>query len=745
MKPYQVRIFLFSLIILACSCERDSNRELAITRFDSVISLLDSIKKVYSNEIIAIEFSPNFKLLGISGKIGRENILTVWNLEDRTLQYQFSLFSWLIGQGFAFSYDSKHIAAHTDYGVITVYNAENGNLQQSLKGKGMVHCLSFSPIEKFLAAGYENTAVIWDLDLGKQIDGFPNRTEIKNEPKSSPDDPVELLSEFWDLIGSTKDLKAKADYVNDIAFSPNGRLIAVAQKNANNRGEVRIWDIKAGIKIKTLDDYEHGIEAVDFSPSGEKLAVGTSDNILELWDTNSWSSIKLLSESKPIGQTKMGTHHQYIINSVRFSPDGKILASGHQESYSDVLIRIWDVEKERDIWEFRGSRNEGKYDANSLQFSPNGRYLLCGGSRFISLFEIPALTASELLQIKPIDTRKSGNVDENNRLTLFPFITKGKYGFINTQGKIIVDPNFDDVNNFNEGFAAVQKDGKWGYINNKGHLAITPQYYTTHGNRNFSEGLACVCIGDISGAKCGYIDKSGKIVIPLQYAISGVFSEGLAWVGIDNKKGFINTDGVLVIQTKFKRVQSFSGGLAAVCLPEGEWGYSKWGFINTTGEFVIEPQFDDVSSFKEGYAQVEKGERQFYINKNGKAIIYPPSSFYNEGLAPVNVGSRLHGEWGYMDKNSNFIIEPQFKEALEFTENLAAVKTVEGKWGYIDRTGSFVIEPKFDFAKSFEYGIATVGVGGTPKHFFPYYARRHGTGKLGYIDRLGDYVWIQKD
>ena len=48
----------------------------------------------------------------------------------------------------------------------------------------------------------------------------------------------------------------------------------------------------------------------------------------------------------------------------------------------------------------------------------------------------------------------------------------GKCGYINTKGEQIVECKFDDAYDFNEGFARVKKDGKWGYINTKGCSVI---------------------------------------------------------------------------------------------------------------------------------------------------------------------------------------------------------------------------------------------------------------------------------
>ena len=81
-----------------------------------------------------------------------------------------------------------------------------------------------------------------------------------------------------------------------------------------------------------------------------------------------------------------------------------------------------------------------------------------------------------------------------------------KYGYINTKGEQIVECKFDDAYYFNEGFARVQKDGKWGYINTKGEQIIECKF---DGAWDFNEGFARVQ----KDGKWGYINTKGRPVI----------------------------------------------------------------------------------------------------------------------------------------------------------------------------------------------------------------------------------------
>lgn len=80
----------------------------------------------------------------------------------------------------------------------------------------------------------------------------------------------------------------------------------------------------------------------------------------------------------------------------------------------------------------------------------------------------------------------------------------------------------------------------------------------------------------------------------------------------------------------------------------------------------------------------------------------------------------INGKWGYVDSSGEFVIKPQFDEALPFKENLAAVK-IDGLWGYINNTGSVCIKPQFksNFYFSQDYAKCKIG------------------DKWGYVDKFG--------
>lgn len=103
--------------------------------------------------------------------------------------------------------------------------------------------------------------------------------------------------------------------------------------------------------------------------------------------------------------------------------------------------------------------------------------------------------------------------------------------------------------------------------------------------------------------------------------------------------GFIDTTGRKVIPAQYKSVHEFSEGLAAVQMPSDSNAPEKWGFINTSGQMVIGPRFSiQPGDFSCGYALVQKVNETFvYIDRGGnvKGPEYHQALYFYHGYALV--------------------------------------------------------------------------------------------------------------
>jgi hypothetical protein len=169
--------------------------------------------------------------------------------------------------------------------------------------------------------------------------------------------------------------------------------------------------------------------------------------------------------------------------------------------------------------------------------------------------------------------------------------TGGKWGIIDTRGKVLAAAQFDAIDDFSEGLAPVLQDGKYGYVDTTGKIQIAVQFDEA---TPFAQAVAMVR----QGASFGIIDRHGRYTVPPNldgYPWQLIFSEGLALVMRRGKLGYVNSDGRLVIEPRFDGAEHFSGGMARVNVggmfrTGGEFFHGgKWGYIGTKGNWVWEP------------------------------------------------------------------------------------------------------------------------------------------------------------
>lgn len=264
----------------------------------------------------------------------------------------------------------------------------------------------------------------------------------------------------------------------------------------------------------------------------------------------------------------------------------------------------------------------------------------------------------------------------------------GKYGFVNDKGKIVIDIQFDDIQEFHEGLAAVFLYGKWGFINKRGKFIVQPQFSKVG---DFSEGRAYV-VHETEEEKedyiqvydyVGYINKHGKFVIPIY----------------DGGPYFYNySNGLVAIQNGDATYCSYKDKNGKTVLDSDY--FEKTGWKNTTDA--------GCHSFSEGLVEVYKytddtykTRISAYMNKKGEIVysrkfnvpeeVEPLCDFdsFHEGMASF----RVNWKYGFINRNFEEVIPPIYDFAYGFKDGLARVEK-DGKWFYIDKQGNFVKEYK---------------------------------------------------
>lgn len=320
---------------------------------------------------------------------------------------------------------------------------------------------------------------------------------------------------------------------------------------------------------------------------------------------------------------------------------------------------------------------------------------------------------------------------------------EGKWGYIDTEGNVVIQPKYDGANSFSEGLAAVQTNGKWGYIDTTGNVVIP---FTLQSTFAFSEGLAVYG----SGLYYGYLDTTGKAVTPAIYSEASSFRNGIACVKKENRYGFIDKTGAAVTDFVYGEKSQAEEGLIPVFYGDANKGINTgyltldgtvaldflwydakpfcqglaaakteytepWGFIDKTGTFVIQPQWDEVESFRQGCALVTVKNQYTFINTTGAQITektYGKAySFTEDGLARVGNATPTGYSFGYLNTEGTEVIPLQYSDARDFSRGYAAVS--DGKaWAFINKDGTLLCKYLWTDADDFtEEGIARVRSG----------------------------------
>lgn len=299
--------------------------------------------------------------------------------------------------------------------------------------------------------------------------------------------------------------------------------------------------------------------------------------------------------------------------------------------------------------------------------SADGKYGFIGedGKYVINPIYKYANSFSEGMACVVMENGKPQFIDKNNKI-LFT-VDKAEYCF-----------------GFKEGLARVQIKGKYGFIDKSGKIIVNPIYEDA---QDFKEGLAAVAKKDEKKDEVlwGYIDKTGAVKINFQFVKDkdkwfcepGSFRDGLAFTSSDGKQwGCIDKDGKYQINPQF----------------EGDFG-NPYEFIN-------------------GVSLVSQGGSYGYIDKKGKYIINPQFKearrFSANNFAAVQ---HSDGKWGFINKEGKYEINPQFEEvAVGFFGKIAFVKSSD-KYGIIDKKGLYIVNPQFDDVKLYDigsnYGVKT--------------------------------------
>ena len=295
----------------------------------------ETVQLPHENEVNAVAFSPDGKLLATAGS---DKFARLWSVANGKQVLQVSPEDPVYAV--SFSPDGKFLATASgaEAGSARIWNVASGQETLRLPHKGAVYTVAFSPLGRFLATGSEdNTARVWSIESGKELltlAGFTN--EVKSVDFVAYEGRLLLAAgvadrtaKVWEILGDLKSprpeelftLYEHTDWVNGVAFSPDGHRLATASAD----GTARIWDSAPEHEWADLLVAPRGaISKMALSLDGRHVAAILDETGgARLWDAS--------------GKLHFEPQHGGKVSAISFSPDGRCFATGGL----DGKVKIW--------------------------------------------------------------------------------------------------------------------------------------------------------------------------------------------------------------------------------------------------------------------------------------------------------------------------------------------------------------------------------------------------------------------
>ncbi|MFP4381779.1 MAG: WD40 repeat domain-containing protein [Candidatus Sumerlaeia bacterium] len=309
----------------------------------------------------SVEFSADGKFVVSGSKY--DNAVIMWRTSDGAELWR--KYTKQEVERVGWSSDGKYVAAGSEDYLVTVFDAQTGDVHKKFPHKRGVDGLTWSHKGQILVSGEERIQKedggtqgfirVFDMADAKETQTI-NFGNTVNELFFSNDDRYLLAvghgavkvydTTDWSLIQTLK-----PDYwvtFTSGTFSPDGKHVIAVGQGGTSRGNVYLWEWKSGKMVKTFNHTGKKIESIAWHPNGDYIAHAGHDPYIYVYRLS--DILRYGNDSIPVAHKVWGGDNSEYID---FNADGSFLCSAHQNG----LIKLWvwmsedaDLNAQRHQW-----------------------------------------------------------------------------------------------------------------------------------------------------------------------------------------------------------------------------------------------------------------------------------------------------------------------------------------------------------------------------------------------------------
>jgi WD40 repeat protein len=274
----------------------------------------------------------------------KDKSVRIWDLKNATELMKFEGGHSASINDVKFNKSGTSLATCSDDNKVVIWNTETGEPSVTLSGHtAPVNSVAFTKDGRTAASGSNDSTVrVWDVQKQAERGVLQGHTGAVHEISISPNGALlasvssDNTLRIWDMkelkIVKVVELRsgggASSSSRYPVDFSPDSSTVVTGSRN-----ELTVWDVADGAEVMTLNGGDKcEVNSVAFSPDGKMIGFGGKDSSVRVFDLRT-KSLKYLLEG-----------HSQSVNCVKFSPDSKQLISGGD----DRGIKIWDLESGRE-------------------------------------------------------------------------------------------------------------------------------------------------------------------------------------------------------------------------------------------------------------------------------------------------------------------------------------------------------------------------------------------------------------